>query len=116
MIRALCLVLVSLVATGAFAGDNTCSSLAAKGEGSENNFRPPAEATVVGKGTLFFYKAPSVRCKMKGAFTMPGSYVTVYKLHSRWANVMFIGKDGEDIVAWVQSNRLKIVGQYGRNP
>jgi len=37
-------------------------------------------------------------------------------MSSAWSGVMFISKDGEDTFGWVPRDRLKAVGQYGRNP
>ncbi len=116
MIRALVILVVTLATNAAFAAGPSCASLAADVEGPEANFRPPLEAKVVGKKRLYFYSAPNARCKIKGAFAVPGNTLTVYKQHMRWSNVMFIAKNGNDIVAWVPSDRLKIAGQYGRNP
>ena len=116
MIRAFVILLVSLAPNAAFAADASCSSLAANVEGPEDNFRPPLEAKVIGKKNLYFYSAPNSRCKIKGAYAVPGNTLTIYKQHMRWSNVMFITKSGNDIVAWVPSDRLKIAGQYGRNP
>ena len=116
MIRALAILSVSFATNAAFAAGASCSSLAADVEGPENSFRPPLEAKVIGKNDLHFYSAPNTRCKIKGAYAAPGNVLTLYKQHMRWSNVMFIAKNGNDVVAWVPSDRLKIVGQYGRNP
>lgn len=115
MLRSLSIVCIAFLATDACAGGDTCSLLTTQVEGPENNFRPPAEAVVIGNGELPFFEAPSVNCKIKGAYAIPGSYLTLYKIDKGWANVMFVAKDGQDIIAWVPTNRLKIVGQYGRN-
>lgn len=115
MLRSLFIVCIALLTTGACAGSGTCSLLATQVDSPENNFRPPAEAVVIGNGELPFFEAPSVNCKIKGTFAVPGSYLTLYKIYKGWANVMFIAQDGQDIIAWVPTNRLKIVGQYGSN-
>lgn len=116
MIYTFAFVLLGLIASQAAALGGTCSSLAAEGEKSQDNFFPPAEAKVVGSGKLGLYEVPSTKCKVQKFYAMPGDYLTLYKLHESWAHAMFIAKNGEDVIAWVPKNRLKIVGQYGRNP
>jgi hypothetical protein len=111
--------LLCLVA-GAASARGACEVLAGEVDGPDNNFRPPLEATVTGRGKLPLYSAPAARCVLKGRFAAPGKSATVYKHHRQWSNVMLIvvDEDGEaaDIVAWVPSKRLKIIGQYGHNP
>jgi len=117
-VRAACAVLLCLAASAASAR-GACEVLAGEVNGPENNFRPPLEATVTGRGKLPLYSAPAARCVIKGRFAPPGKSLTVYKNHRQWSNVMLIVKDedgeAEDIVAWVPSKRLKVIGQYGRN-
>lgn len=116
MLRALLFVMFGLIAIPVFAASETCTSLASRAEGTQGGFYPPAEAKVIGTGKLSFYEAPSVKCKIQKIYTEPGSYLTVYKIHNGWANVMFVPNDAEDLVAWVPSNRLNLIGQYGRYP
>ena len=116
MTRALAIFLLSIAAAFAHASDNECTKLAARTNGPENNFRPPLEGTVVGSGNLNFYSAPNDRCRMKGPSAAVGSYLTIYKPHENWVNVMYIQKGGKDIIGWAPKDRVKIVGQYGRNP
>ncbi|PUE24746.1 hypothetical protein B9Z39_13645 [Limnohabitans sp. JirII-29] len=116
MIRTLVVLVVTFATNAAFAAEPSCSSHAADVEGPEDNFRPPLEVKVIGTKELYFYSAPNARCKIKGAFAVPGNTLTMYKQHMRWSNVMLIAKNGNDIVAWVPSDRLKIAGQYGHNP
>jgi hypothetical protein len=115
MLRALVLLLLGLFAIPALAG-GACSSLAAQGKQSQESFFPPAEAKVVGSGKLRLHEAPSAQCKGLKYYVRPGDYLTLYKFHGSWANVMYVAKDGEDVIAWVPKNRLEIVGQYGRSP
>lgn len=116
MLRTLSLMLLCFLATPVHAAGKSCSSLASQAEGTQGGFYPPAEGKVIGAGKLSLYEAPNVRCKIQKIYTVPGSYLTVYKIHNGWANVMFVPKSGEDIIAWVPNNRIKLVGQYGRNP
>jgi hypothetical protein len=96
--------------------EEACSSLASRAEAAQGGFHPPAEAKVVGNDKLFFYEAPSIQCRIPKLYTVPDSYLTVYRIHNGWAQVMFVPKDGNDVIAWVPSNRIKLVGQYGRTP
>lgn len=116
MLPAFLPVLISLVTLPAIASEEACSSLASRAEAAQEGFHPPAEAKVIGTGKLAFYEAPSVKCEIKELYAAPNAFLTVYRIHDGWANVMFIAKNGKDIVAWVPSDRLKIVGRYGRNP
>lgn len=93
-----------------------CSKLASTVDNAEKNYRPPLEAKVIGNSRLYFHSAPKSKCKIKGVFVINGDSLTVYKSYGNWANVMFISRDGEDFIGWVQDNRIKIIGQYGRNP
>ena len=119
VLRTACAVLLCFAA-GAASARGACAVLAAEVDGPDNNFRPPLEATVRGGGKLPIYSAPHARCVIKGRFAAPGKSVTVYKHHRQWSNVMVMLKDEDGevdgVLAWVPSKRLKIVGQYGRNP
>lgn len=99
-----------------FADDVECTKLDARVGGSEDNYRPPLEATVIGKDRLYFYSAPNERCKMKDVFVIAGDMLTVYKPFDGWVNVMYISKDGNDFMGWVDEKRIKKIGQYGLNP
>lgn len=118
-LRAACALLLCLAA-GAASARGACEILAGEVDGPDNNFRPPLEAIVTRGGKLPLYSAPAARCVIKGRFATAGKSATVYKHHRQWSNVMLIVVDdqgeAEDIVAWVPSKRLKITGQYGRNP
>jgi len=116
MLRAIFLFLLCSFTTASFGGESECAKLAARSGGPENNYRPPQEATVVGKGRLYFYNAPSNECPMKRVFVVPGDVLTVYKSFDGWANVMYIAKNGDDFMGWVLENRIKEIGQYGNNP
>lgn len=119
VLRAACAVLLCLAA-GAASARGACAVLAAEVDGPDNNFRPPLEATVRGGGKLPLYSAPHARCVIKGRVAAAGKSVTVYKHHRQWSNVMVMAEDEDGeidgVVVWVPSKRLKIVGQYGRNP
>ena len=116
MIRTVLVAVPLSIANLAAAAGNDCSSLASQAEKTQGNFFPPAEAKIISKAKLSFYEAPSKKCKIPNAYSMPGKYLTVHKIYEGWANVMFIPEAGEDIIAWVPSNQLKLMGQYGRNP
>lgn len=98
-----------------FADGVECTKLDARVGGPEDNYRPPLEATVLGKDRLYFYNAPNERCKMKDVFVITGDVLTVYKSFDGWANVMYISKDGNDFMGWVHEKRIKKIGQYGLN-
>lgn len=115
MLRVIFLVLLCSFTTASFGDESDCSKLAARAGGPENNYRPPLEAAVIGKGRLYFYSAPSERCRMK-VFVVPSDVLTVYKSFDGWANVMYIAKNGDDFMGWVLENRIKEIGQYGNNP
>ena len=53
---------------------------------------------------------------MKGVFVVKDDYLTLYKSYKGWVNVMYIAKDGSDFIGWIPEKKVKIVGQYGRNP
>ena len=116
MPRAICLVLLCIFASAIFGGEAECSRLDARAGGPENNYRPPLEAAVIGKGRLYLHSAPSDRCQMKGVFVIEGDVLTVYKSFEGWANVMYIAKNGDDFMGWVLEKRIKGIGQYGHNP
>ena len=116
MLRVIFLLVFLLATSASFADESVCSKLAEVTTAPENNYRPALEATVIGKGRLNFYTAPSALCPMKNVFVINGNVLTVYKSHNGWANVMFIAKSGEDFMGWVSENRIKITGQYGQNP
>ena len=116
MIRWVGIFLLSFAALFAHAGETVCAKLAAQIDGPSDNFRPPLEGTVIGNGKLNFYSAPSAECQIKGVTAAPGNYLTIYKPYQRWVNVMFIAKNGENVIGWVPKDRIKIAGQYGNNP
>ena len=116
MLRAIFFVLLCFFTSASLADEAECTKLAARVDGPEYNYRPPLEAAVIGKGRLYFYSAPSERCKMKGVFVVPGDVLTVYKSFDGWANVMYIAKSGEDFMGWVLEKRINKIGQYGHNP
>lgn len=114
--RAMCLVLLGTFASACFGGESECTRLDARAGGPEDNYRPPLEAAVIGKGRLNFHSAPSNRCQMKGVFVIGGDVLTVYKSFEGWANVMYIARNGDDFMGWVLEKRIKKIGQYGHNP
>ncbi|HEY0842838.1 hypothetical protein [Methylotenera sp.] len=112
-------IVLSLLCTATslgYASESECSKLASRVDNAEENYRPPLEAKVIGNSRLYFHNAPSSKCQVKGVFVIKGDSLTVYKSYDGWVNVMFIGKDGEDFIGWVQESKIKVIGQYGRNP
>jgi hypothetical protein len=93
-----------------------CKTFATKTDTTDDNYRPPLEARFTGNAKLYFYSAPSIDCKMKKTFVIKGDSLTVYKTYDGWANVMFIGKKGNDYTGWVRESKIKLIRQYGRNP
>ena len=116
MQRLASLLVFALICSSASASESECSSIAAKFDGPENNFRPPLEAVLIGASDVAVFSAPNPRCTIIGKSIRSGSHVTLYKKQGGWFNVMYIANDGTDISGWVQNRRLKIVGQYGNNP
>lgn len=117
MFRAtLLFVLLCLAYTAGFANEPICSKVANEAETSSISYYPSAEATVIGKGSVNFYSAPSTECKMGNVYVVKGNFLTLYKSYKGWVNVMYIAKDGKDFIGWVPQNRVKTVGQYGHNP
>lgn len=114
--RVFMLFLVWSVITLGYASEYECAKNASKVDNGEYNYRPPLEAQVIGNGRISFYSAPKSKCLVKGVFVIKGDSLTVYKSYGSWANVMFIRSDGEDFMGWVQESKIKIIGQYGRNP
>ena len=114
--RVICFFLLCFFTSACFADETECNRLAARVDGPEDNYRPPLEASVIGKGRLYFYSAPSERCKMEGVFVVTGDVLTVYKSIGGWANVMYIARNGDDFMGWVLESRIMEVGQYGHNP
>ena len=117
MFRATFLVfLLCFTSQACFANESICTKLAGEAEASGITYYPSAEAKVIGGGKVAFYSSPSAECKSKGVFVVTGNYLTVYKSYKGWVNVMYVAKDGEDFIGWLPENKVKIVGQYGRNP
>ncbi|OXI35834.1 hypothetical protein [Burkholderia aenigmatica] len=104
-----------LGATGAHAKNAVdCAQLNAATSGPDDNFRPPASGAIVGVGRAYFYSAPDAQCMTKRTFLIAGDWVTVYKSHGRWYNIMYMnGKSGEDFEGWVEQGRVRIDGQDG---
>ncbi|PMS38804.1 hypothetical protein B0G57_102441 [Trinickia symbiotica] len=94
-------------------GSLDCQKLNAATSGPDDNFRPPASATVTGSGRAYFYSAPAPQCLTKRTFIVPGDVVTVYKPYKTWYQVMYVNKSGEDFQGWVEEGRLRLDGQLG---
>lgn len=116
MIRAFFFCLLSFASLSVFAAEDSCAAIAERANAPQSDFFPPVEAKVVGNGTLAFYQAPHTKCRIPKPHALPGQYLTVYAVRDGWANVMYIPKGGEDIVAWTPSARLKLVAPYGHVP
>ncbi|MCW2601752.1 MAG: hypothetical protein JWM02_3581 [Frankiales bacterium] len=101
------------ITANAPAADSSCKKLSAETSGPEMNYRPPLEGEVVGEGKTFLYSAPSDRCKYKHVFVVRGVYLTVYKPHKNWLNVMYIARGGEDHIGWVRKDPVRLLGHYG---
>lgn len=114
-LRTLLFTLSLFVTSACYADASDCADLAARAGDAASNYRPPLEATVVGQGKLYLYTAPGVRCRQNDVFVIPGDVLTVYQSYQGWAQVLFIAGNGDDLLAWVVEQRLKIVGRYGRN-
>lgn len=99
-----------------FASESNCTKLADEAGISGIHYYPSAEAKVIGSGKVGFYSSPNAKCKIKGEFVVKGNYLTVYKSYKSWVNVMYVAKDGEDLIGWLPESKVKIVGQYGSNP
>lgn len=98
-----------------FAVEPICTKLALNAESSSIAYYPPAEAKVIGSEEVSLYSAPHADCKIKALYVTKGSYLTVYKSYKDWVNVMYVVKDA-DFIGWLPERKVKIVGQYGRNP
>ena len=116
MLRVIFLVVFCFTTSASYADEAVCLKLADRVDGPEDNYRPPLEASVIGTERLNFYSSPNALCRMKGVFVMKGDVLTVYKSYEGWLNVMFIAQNGGDFLGWVHGNRVKINGQYGKNP
>jgi hypothetical protein len=103
---------VLFVATWTAAAAEPCQRFNARTSGPEESYRPSLEATVVGKGKAFLHSAPLAKCRSTTALA-PGAFVTVYKPHKQWLEVMYIGKDGQDHIGWLRKERLRLIGPYG---
>ncbi|MFA6179327.1 MAG: hypothetical protein WC696_06935 [Candidatus Methylopumilus sp.] len=97
------------------ANESICTKLAGEAEASGIPYYPAAEVKVIGGGKVGFYSSPNAECKIKGVFVVKGNYLPVYKSYKGWVNVMYVAKDGEDFIGWLPENKVKVVGQYGRN-
>jgi hypothetical protein len=106
---------MSSIVTVAHANDAfDCQKLDEATGGSDDNFRPPLSATVIGTGRAYFFSAPALQCVNKGVFVVPGDTVTVYKPYKNWYQVMYVNKrTGKDFEGWVQENRLRLGGPLG---
>ncbi len=111
-VLALC---ASLATTYAYAeGSLDCRKLNEAASGPDDNFRPPASATVTGSGRAYFYSAPASQCLTKRTFIVPGDVVTVYKPYKTWYQVLYVNKKtGDDFEGWVEEGRLHLDGQLG---
>ena len=98
------------------ASESNCTKLADEAGDSGIPYYPSAEAKVIGGGKVGFYSSPNAKCKVKGVFVVKGNYLTVFKTYKDWVNVMYVAKNGEDFIGWLPESKVKIVGQYGRNP
>lgn len=117
MLRATFLViLICCINQVCLADESVCNRLEGEAEASGISYHPPSEARVIGSGKIGFYSAPNAECKFKGLFVVKGNYLTVYKSYNGWINVMYVAKSGEDFIGWLPESKVKIVGQYGRNP
>lgn len=108
--------LLCLTSLACFANESICTKLAVEAETSGITYHPSAEAKVIGDGKVNFYSAPNAKCRMKGVFVVKNIYLTVYTLYKGWVNVMYVAKDGEDFIGWLPESKIKVMGQYGRNP
>ena len=91
-----------------------CAKLGEATGGSDDNFRPPVTATVIGAGRAYFHSAPAPECEIKRMFIVPGDSVTVYKPYKDWYQVMYVNsKTGEDFETWVEGRRLRLGGAVG---
>jgi hypothetical protein len=73
---------------------------------------PPLGKAVIGKGSLQFYSAPSLSCRMNGVFVIPGDSLVAYaETEDGWTSVAYFG--GSNPSGWVRSGRLKTTGTMG---
>lgn len=79
-------------------------------------YNPILGGKVIGAGRLQFYTKPFIECEMKGVFIIPGDGLTIYSstADSKWVEVMYINpKTSNDVMGWVQKNRIKETGSMG---
>jgi hypothetical protein len=79
-------------------------------------YNPILGGKVIGTGRLQFYTKPFIECEMKGVFVIPGDGLTIYSstADSKWVEVMYINpKTSNDVMGWVQKNRIKETGSMG---
>ena len=105
MFRAALFFLLFFTSLICFASEPNCTKLADEAETSGIPYYPLAEAKVIGSGKVGFYSSPNAECRIKGIFVVKGNYLTAYKSYK-----------GEDLIGCLPESKVKIVGQYGRNP
>lgn len=63
-----------------------------------------------GKGRVYFYSAPSEKCRIKNTFIIPGDLVNAYADFGDYTYIMYFTKDGKDVEGWVRTDRLVETG------
>jgi uncharacterized protein YgiM (DUF1202 family) len=94
------------------AAGEPCQRLNGRASGPEESYRPSLEATVTAKGKTFLHSAPLAKCRSTTVLAL-GAFVTVYKPHKEWLEVMYVDKDGQDHIGWLRKERVRLIGPYG---
>ncbi len=113
LLKLLASLLLTVVVQAACADGGVCDSAAKQAEADPILLVPRVYFAVTGEGRLFFHSAPDQACKLADTFVIPGDSLIGYSEFKSWTSVMYTKANGDPVLGWVRSDRLRRTGTLG---
>jgi hypothetical protein len=104
---------LTIVVQGACADDGICDKAARQAEADPVLLVPRVYFAVKSGPRLFFYSAPDQACRQADTFVIAGDSLIGYLEFKGWISVMFTKTNGDPVMGWVRSERLRATGTLG---
>jgi hypothetical protein len=104
---------LTMIVQGAYADDGTCDMAGRRAEAHPTLLVPRVYFAVTSGPRLFFYSAPDQACRQADTFVIAGDSLIGYSEFKGWISVMFAKPNGDPVMGWVRSERLRATGTLG---
>jgi hypothetical protein len=105
--------LLAMLTQGVFAGDGACEEAGKRADANPTLLVPRVYFVVTDGPRLFFYSAPDKACRLADKFVIAGDSLIGYSEFEGWTSVMFTKPNGDPVMGWVRSERLRAKGTLG---